>query len=161
MVDHFAAVRGPVFLLPLDDPLHDDIEAAMPFAGVLPSEFASFAGQAVISRPLACQNTPECLLHRFPSQGPQVSLPAPLSCGAPERRARQGQRGRHRTAQCRGGSLPNVIHWGWRGAPALRTLDRGEFPASHHPRRSLLPLPGTSSLALTLACPEQPIPWAR
>ena len=40
--------------------------------------------------------------------------------------------------------------------------DQGELPpAPHHPRRSLLPLPGTSSLALTPACPGQPVPWAR
>ena len=37
---------------------------------------------------------------------------------------------------------------------------RGDSPP-HHPRRSLLPLPETSSLALTLACPGQPLPWAR
>ena len=63
IVDHFAAVGGRVFLLPLDDLLHDDIEAAMAFDGVLSPESASFAGQATISRPLACQNTPERLLH--------------------------------------------------------------------------------------------------
>ena len=31
-------------------------------------------------------------------------------------------------------SLPNVIHWGWRGASPLRTPDSGELPlAPHHP----------------------------
>jgi len=74
-VDHFAAVGGRVFLLPLDDLLHDDTEAAMAFDGVLPPESASFAGQAGISRPMACQNTPERHLHRSPSQGPQVPPP--------------------------------------------------------------------------------------
>jgi len=33
IVDHFAAVGGRVFLLLLDDLLHDDIEAAMAFDG--------------------------------------------------------------------------------------------------------------------------------
>ena len=74
------------------DLLHDDIKAAMAFDGLLPPESASFAGQAGTSRPLAYQNAPERLLHRFPSQGPQVPPPAPLSCGARERRARRGQR---------------------------------------------------------------------
>ena len=37
----------------------------------------------------------------------------------------------------------------------------GTPPSPHHPRRSLLLLPGTSSLALTLACPGQPVSWAR
>ena len=41
-------------------------------------------------------------------------------------RARRGQRGRRRNAKCRRASLPNVVHWSWRGAPALRTPDRGE-----------------------------------
>ena len=62
------------------------------------------------------------------------------------------------------GAFPRrtVIHWGWRGAPAPSNPRPGELPlAPHHPRRSLLPLPGTSSLALTLACPRQPIPWSR
>ena len=69
------------FLLPLDDLLHDDIEAAMAFDGVLtPSESASFAGQAGLSHSLAWQNTPKRLLHRFPSQGPQVPPPV----GKPE-----------------------------------------------------------------------------
>lgn len=75
IVDHFAAVAGRVFLLLLDDLLHDDIEVAMVFDGVLPPESASFAGQAGIPRPLACQNTLERLLHRYPSQGPQVPPP--------------------------------------------------------------------------------------
>ena len=44
----------------------------------------------------------------------------------PTRRARRGQRGRRRTASCRGASLPNVIHWGWRGAPAPSNPDRRE-----------------------------------
>lgn len=35
IVDHFAAVRGRVFLRPGDDLLHDDIEAAVAFYGVL------------------------------------------------------------------------------------------------------------------------------
>jgi len=47
----------------------------MAFDGVLSPESASFAGQAAISRSLAYQNTPERLLHRFPSQGPQVPPP--------------------------------------------------------------------------------------
>ena len=84
-VDHFAAVRGRVFLLLLDDLLHDDIEGAMAFDGVLTPESASYAGQAAISRPLTCQNTPERLLHRFPSQGPQVPPPV----GKPEWRFAQ------------------------------------------------------------------------
>ena len=57
----------------------------MVFDGLLPPEFASFAGQAGISRPLACQNTPKRLLHRFPSQGPQVPPPV----GKPEWRFAQ------------------------------------------------------------------------
>ncbi len=52
----------------------------MAFDGVLPPESASFARQAGISRPLECQSTPERLLHRFPSQGPQVPPPV----GKPE-----------------------------------------------------------------------------
>ena len=57
-----------------------------------------------------------------------IPLPAPLPCGAPARRARRGQRGRRRTAQCRGASLPNVIHWGWRGAAAPSNPRPGEAP---------------------------------
>ena len=72
-------------LLLLDGLLHDDIEAAMAFDGVLPPESASYAGQAAISQPLACQNTRERLLHRFPSQGPQVPPPV----GNPEWRFAQ------------------------------------------------------------------------
>ena len=56
---------------------HDDIEAAMAFDGVLPPESLSFAGQAAISRPLACQSTPE------PVPGP-ISLSGtagPATCG--------------------------------------------------------------------------------
>ena len=56
---------------------HDDIEAAMAFDGVLPPESLSFAGQAAISRPLACQSTPE------PVPGP-ISLSGtagPAACG--------------------------------------------------------------------------------
>jgi hypothetical protein len=34
IVDHFAAVGSRVFLLPVDDLLRDDIEAAMAFDGV-------------------------------------------------------------------------------------------------------------------------------
>ena len=63
---------------------------AMAFEDLLPPESASFAGQAAISRPLACQNTLERILHQFSSQGPQVPPLAPLSCGMPERRARRG-----------------------------------------------------------------------
>ena len=54
MVDHSSAVRGRVFLLPLDDLLHDDIEAGVAFDGVLLTpESASFAGQAGLSHSLA------------------------------------------------------------------------------------------------------------
>ena len=63
----------------------------MAFDAVLPPESASFAGQAAISRGLPYQNTPERVLHRFPSQGPQVLPPAPT-------RAERGQRGRRRNA---------------------------------------------------------------
>ena len=79
-VDHFAAVGGRVFLLPLDDLLHDDTEAAMAFDGVLPPESLSFAAQAAFSRFLACQTTRNPLLDRCPSQGPQVPPPV----GKPE-----------------------------------------------------------------------------
>ena len=77
MVDHFAAVEGRVFLLPLDDLLHDGIEAAMAFDGVLPPESASFAGQAAISKPLACQNTPEPVAGPISLSGTAV----PAACG--------------------------------------------------------------------------------
>ena len=53
MVDHSSAVGGRVFLLPLDDLLHEDIEVAMTFDGVLTPESASFAGQAGLSHSLA------------------------------------------------------------------------------------------------------------
>ena len=62
-----------MFLLPLVDLLHDDMEAAMGFDGALRRDSANFAGQATISRSLACQSTPKRLLDRFPSRGPQVS----------------------------------------------------------------------------------------
>ena len=55
-----------------------------------------------------------------PSRGPQAGA-------ALDSRARRGQRGRRRNAKCPGASLPNVLHWGRRGAPPLRTPDRGEF----------------------------------
>ena len=106
---HFAAVGGRVFLLPMVDLLHDDIETAMAFDGLLPPESASFAGQAGISRGLAYQNTPERLLHRFSSQGTQVPPPAPPSCGAPEGRARRGQRCRCRNAKCRGANGKTAV----------------------------------------------------
>ena len=73
-------MRGRVFLLLLDDLLHDDIEAAMEFDGVLPPESASFAGQAAISKTLACHSSPDPLLDRFLSQEPQVPPPV----GKPE-----------------------------------------------------------------------------
>ena len=76
-----SAVGGRVFLLPLDDLLHDDIEAGVAFDGVLLTpESASFAGQAGLSHSLAKQSTPKRLLDRFPSQGPQVPPPV----GKPE-----------------------------------------------------------------------------
>jgi len=53
------------FRLPLQDLLHDDIEAVMAFDGVLPPESLSFAGRAAISSSLACHNTPERLLDGF------------------------------------------------------------------------------------------------
>ena len=59
------------------------------------------------------------------------------------RRARRGLRGRRRNAKCRGASLPNVIHWRWRGAPAPSNPRPGRalpWPL-HHPRRCRLPLP--------------------
>ena len=74
---------------------------------------------------------------------PTVPPPAPLSHGAPPRRARRGQRRRRRTAKCRGASLPNVIHWGWRGAPAPSNPDRGELspgPPSPPPLPSPSPM---------------------
>ncbi len=53
------------------------------------------------------------------------------------------------------GAFPRrtVIHWGWRGAPAPSNPRPGGTPPCppHHPRRSLLSLPGAWSLALTLA----------
>ena len=52
----------------------------MAFDGVRTPESASFAGQAGLSHSLASQNTPKCLLDRFPSQRPQVSPPV----GKPE-----------------------------------------------------------------------------
>ena len=52
-VDYFAAFGGRVFLLPLDDLLHDDTEPVMAFDGVLAPESASFAGQAAPSHSLA------------------------------------------------------------------------------------------------------------
>jgi len=54
------------------------------FDRVLPPVSASFAGQAAVSRAPACQSTPERLLRRFPSQGPQVPPPV----GNPEWPAR-------------------------------------------------------------------------
>ena len=67
IVDHVAAVGGRVFLLLLVDLLHDDTEAVMAFDGVLTPESVSHAGQAAISKSLACQ-TP-----RNPVPGP-ISL---------------------------------------------------------------------------------------
>ncbi len=70
----------------------------MAFDGVLPPpDSASFAGQAAISRSLACQSTPERLLQRYLSQGPQVPPPvgksewrfaqwSPFGRGQPSRR---------------------------------------------------------------------------
>ena len=56
---------------------HGGFDAVMAFDGVLPPDSASFAGQAAISEPLACQNTPERLLHLYPSQG----TAGPAACG--------------------------------------------------------------------------------
>ena len=47
----------------------------------------------------------------------------------PPRRARGGRAGpAAHVAQCRGASLPNVIHWGWRGAAAPSNPRPGEAP---------------------------------
>ena len=134
----------------------------MAFDGVLTPESASFAGQAAISRPLACQNTPapvpgpislsgtagpaacgetgmvgpesEPLDRRALGRGRNsVSANRPSTCTPLARRAaapcEAGRRGAGaRTALSAGGaSLPNVIHWGWRGAPAPSNPDPGDL----------------------------------
>ena len=73
---------------------------------------------------------------------PTVPPPAPLSHSVLPRRARRGQRGRRRNAKCRGASLPNVVHSGWRGAPPLRTPDRGERSAGPSITPAAVPSPG-------------------
>jgi hypothetical protein len=52
----------------LVDLVHEDIEVAMTFNGVLTPESATFARQAGLSHSLAYQDTPKRRLHRFPSQ---------------------------------------------------------------------------------------------
>ena len=64
------------------------------------------------------------------------------SPGAVARRARRGHAAR-RNAQCRGASLPNVIHWGWRGAPApSNPRPGGTPPAPPSPPPLPSPSPG-------------------
>ena len=95
---------------------------------------------------VSCPRNPRALPGRLPFPGPwHARTPRNASCTdfrlrdrrslhlhrsrAARRRAVRGGdgRGRRRTAQCRGASLPNVIHWGWRGAPAPSNPDRGEL----------------------------------
>ena len=77
MIDPSRSGRGGCCLLHLVDLIQDGVEVDREFDGVLPPESASFAGQAAISRPLACQSTPE------PVAGP-ISLSGtagPAACG--------------------------------------------------------------------------------
>ena len=70
-----------MFRLPLVDLFHDGIEAGVAFDGVVtPLNLPALPGRAGLSHSLAWQNTPKRLLHRFPSQGPQVPPPV----GKPE-----------------------------------------------------------------------------
>ena len=62
-----------------------------------------------------------------------VSANRPSTCTPPRTARRRAVRGgearrRRRTAKCRGASLPNVIHWGWRGAPAPSNPRPGGTP---------------------------------
>ena len=95
---------------------------------------------------VSCPLNPRALPGRLPFPGPwHARTPRNASCtdfrlrdrrflhlhrsrAARHRAGRGGDsRGRRRTAKCRGASLPNVIHWGWRGAPAPSNPDRGEL----------------------------------
>ena len=95
---------------------------------------------------VSCPLNPRALPGRLPFPGPwHARTPRNASCTdfrlrdrrslhlhrsrAARRRAVRGgdSRGRRRTAKCRGASLPNVIHWGWRGAPAPSNPDRGKL----------------------------------
>ena len=58
MVDHFAAVGGRVFLLPLDDLFHDDIEAARAFDGVPIGISGSLAEEGRLPGGLPCGKAP-------------------------------------------------------------------------------------------------------
>ena len=59
---------------------------------------------------------------------PTVPPPAPPSHGAPPRRARRRGAGARTALSAGGASLPNVIHWGWRGAPAPSNPRPGRAP---------------------------------
>lgn len=77
MIDLSRSSRGGCCLLRLVDLVQDGVEVDRAFDGVLPPESLSFAGQAAISRSLACQSTPE------PVAGP-ISLSGtvgPAACG--------------------------------------------------------------------------------
>ena len=86
-----------------------------------------------------------------------VSANRPPTCTPLARRAaapcEAGRRGAGaRTALSAGGaSLPNVIHWGWRGAPAPSNPDRGELsPGPPSPP----PLPSPSPMTEASMPPE-------
>ena len=77
MIDPSRFGQGGCCLLRLVDHTQDGVEVDRAFDGVLPPESLSFAGQAAISRSLACQSTPE------PVVGP-ISLSGtagPAACG--------------------------------------------------------------------------------
>ena len=119
---------------------------------------------------VSCPRNPRALPGRLPFPGPwHARTPRNASCTdfrlrdrrslhlhrsrAARRRAVRGgdSRGRRRTAKCRGASLPNVIHWGWRGAPAPSNPDRGALsPGPPSPP----PLPSPSPMTEASMAPE-------
>ena len=84
----------------------------------------------------------------------RLRLACPPSPGAPTRRARRGTRSAAQRSVP--GSQPtqcNTLGLARGSGPFEPPTGENSPLPPHHPRRSLLPLPGTWSLALTLACP--------
>ena len=77
MIDPSRSGQGGCCLLHLVDLIQDGVEGDRAFDDVLPPESLSFAGQAAISRCLACQSNPE------PVAGPMSlsGTAGPVACG--------------------------------------------------------------------------------